>query len=119
MNTTPFRQLDNTERRVIQALLVPYFPGRDALSQQLEDSLVRLIDQDGSLEFQVRSPIRATEVKYAVPTEATYVDSDGVTVHLLLHVVDDQLKELEIYKEDGSKPIRLPDPSELRVSLAD
>jgi hypothetical protein len=38
-----------------------------------------------------------------------------VTIHVLLHVVEGQAKELEFYKDDSSKLLRRPNPSRLRL----
>ena len=75
---------------------------------------VRRIDADGSLEISVPEGPRA-EVIRRVPVEAEAVDSDGVPIHVLLHVVDGLLHELELFRED-SRPVRRPPaPEDLRV----
>jgi len=42
------------------------------------------------------------KVKRRIPAEAEFRDTDGVLIHILLHVIDGKVNELEIYKEDGS-----------------
>lgn len=37
-----------------------------------------------------------------IPVEAELPDNDGVSIHVLLHVVNGLLAELEIYKDDLS-----------------
>lgn len=91
------------------------FPGRDAIVQQLVDCSVRTIDENGSLEFQIVSPIKASSVQSRVPTEGEAEDSDGVIIHFLLHVVNGVLQELEIYKEDNSKVLAMPAINAIRV----
>jgi len=90
----------------MMALLAPAFPGRDALLHQLSGVSVVQIDTEGSLEFHVEDATVA-EVARSIPVEATVRDVDDVVVHLLLHVVDGLLNELEVYRED-SGPLVAP-----------
>jgi hypothetical protein len=113
--TEPFRDMQPKERELIRKLLEPMFPGRDELAQQLETAKVRTIDNNGSLEFMVSSPTKASRVKYAVPTEGEYEDPDGVTVHVLLRMLGDKVKELEFYREDNGQVQSWPDPGSVRV----
>jgi hypothetical protein len=115
MTPEPFRDMQPKERELVRKLLAPMFPGRDELSQQLETAKVRTIDEDGSLEFSISSSIRADHVKHVVPTEGEYEDSDGITVHVLLHLLGDKAKELEFFREDGSCVQTWPDPGSVRV----
>ncbi len=43
-------------------------------------------------------------------------ERDGVTVHVLLHIVDGLMKELEVYRED-SAPVSNLEPRRLRVMV--
>ena len=52
-----------------------------------------------------RSSARAAPVRSRIPVEAGGVGADGKRLHVLLHVVDGFLSELEIFREDG-KPVR-------------
>ena len=52
-----------------------------------------------------RSGRPLTAVVQRVPVEAEAEDIDGVTVHVLLHVIDGYIDELEIYRDD-SAPLR-------------
>jgi hypothetical protein len=74
----------------------------------------RVIDADGSLELSVADVPRADVVE-RIPVEAEAEDIDGVTFHVLLHVVDGYINELEIYRND-SLPVQGPiRPEALRV----
>ncbi|WP_370677186.1 hypothetical protein [Pleomorphomonas sp. PLEO] len=115
-----WRQLTDRERRLVEKLLSPEFPGCERLRAQLETARVSIIDADGSLEFRVSGP--STDVEQRVPTEGYYFDAEGVgprpAVHVLLHVVDGMLHELEVYKDDGSPietPIDILDLSQLHL----
>lgn len=115
MNTEPFREMQPRERELIRRLLEPAFPGRDELSQQLETAKVRTLDEDGCLGFLTSPSAKADNVKYAVPTEGEYEDPDGVTVHVLLHMRSGIARELEFFREDGSRVQTWPDSSSVRV----
>ncbi|WP_409518520.1 DUF6984 family protein [Rhizobium laguerreae] len=99
-----WRDLTNSERRLIELLLTKDFPGADALRRQLETARVSVIDAEGSLQFRVSGP--PANVQRRVPTEGYYFDTEGVdyrpAVNVLLHVVEGKLHELEVYKDDGS-----------------
>lgn len=93
------------------------FPGSTQLAAQLDSVQVREIDEIGSLELvNVSGP--AAMVKGRVPVEGLLLDADGIEVHLLLHVVNGRLHELEIYKDDGSKPFDPPDADLMTVEIA-
>ena len=109
-----FRALTSTERKLLNSLLRPEFPGKDNLVEQLASAEVRQIDDDGSLQFRIHRGSPAA-VNHRVPVEAELEDLDGVTIHLGLHVIDGFLNELEIYRED-SLPIKGEiRPEELRT----
>jgi len=114
MRGSTFRPMTDYERQLILRLLEKDFPGRDALVEQVENSLVRSIDPDGSLEFQINSQVVA-DVKWSIPTEGRVPDSDGMVINMLLHVIDGKITELEIYKDDSSPVIKRPDPAALEI----
>ena len=112
-----FRALSDLERSVLKRLLSADFPGRADLSGQIAGALVQPLDPEGSFSIRPAPGSRKAEVLRRVPVEAEYDDADGVTVHVLLHVLDGYLNELEIYRED-SGPLRatvMPDEFRLVV----
>jgi hypothetical protein len=117
-NDQAFRHLTAREQGIIDRLLEKAFPGRDEICEQIKQCLVRTIDEDKSLGFLVAENVQS-QVKRRIPVEAELQDADGVLIHILLHVVDGKVKELEIYKEDGSSIIENPDPSKLKVVCLD
>jgi len=111
MPEEPLRPLTHAERGYIERLLTVGFPGREQIVEQLQTVLARRIDTEGSIELVPQSSVRADVIK-RVPVEGEAADVDGVPIYLLLHVVDSQVRELEIYKADGSPIKRMP-PAEL------
>jgi hypothetical protein len=97
-------------------LLSAGFPGRDTLMEQAAVASVRSIDNNGSLEFAPPDKEPA-KVARRIPVEAELEDSDGVTIHMLLHVVDGLLKELEIYRDDSGRVQRALVPADLRLMV--
>ena len=109
-----FRASSHLERRVLSALLSAEFRGNAALREQAKTAQVRVIDADGSLEISAGEGPRA-DVDQRVPIEGEIPDRDGIIIHILLHVVDGNLNELEIYREDSGPIGREIDPDELQV----
>jgi hypothetical protein len=112
---THYRQLTRTENGLMQRLMVGEFPGKDQITRQLANCQARTIDEEGSLEIKVDRAAVAAPVKKRIPVEAEGVDADGVLIHMLLHTGEGFVKELEIYKEDGSAIRRMPHPEEFEV----
>ena len=115
MGTAQFRNMIKRERELILKLLAPDFPGKDELTLQIETAQVKVLDEDGCLEFLVHSEVDAKSVKYVVPTEAEYEDSDGITVHVLLHMSGKKVKELEFFREDNRRVRSWPALDSIRV----
>ena len=108
---------------VLQRLLSSSFPGVEQLREQLKGLLVQPLDQEGSLRLIVQNKCVA-RVAARVPVEGSYSDSYSLNdfearVRILLHVLDGELFELEVYKDDGTPILRLPDVSELRIEITD
>ena len=113
-----YRPLTDWERRMILRLLEPPFPGRDVLRDQLDHTLGRSIDENGSLELQCESLTKAP-VEKRVPTEGEATDRDGTTIHYLLHVVAGKMHELEVYKDDSSNVLQHATPEKVEIMILD
>jgi hypothetical protein len=98
--------LDAMASHILAALLAAPFPGRDELAIQVAAARCRQIDADGSLALSAIGAPRA-DVVHRIPVEAEVEDIDGMTIHVLLHVVEGYIDELEVYRED-SGPLRAP-----------
>lgn len=109
------RPLDDCERAVLERLLSESFPGRNALEEQSRDIQARRIDADGSLAFAPNPDAPPADVARRIPVEAETEDVDGVIIHVLLHVLNGYMSELEIYREDSARVVRPIQPETLRT----
>ena len=105
-----WRAPKETEVAQVERLLAEEFPGRDALKRQAESAQVEEIDANGSLYFKTDTRLPVARVVRRIPVEAEVPDRDGVLVHVLLHVLDGRLSELEIFREDSRPLIDRPPP---------
>lgn len=108
------RALTNPEVTLLNRLLERDFPGRDEIAKQVNSARVEQIDSNGSLKFFVSSPTRVV-TKFRIPVEGEFEDIDGTTIHVLLHVVNGIVDELEVYKDDSSAVRSMPDAKQLRI----
>ena len=109
-----FRRPSNQERALLNRLLEASFPGRDELALALGDVEVNTIDENGSLQLH-STAINQIPVVKRIPVEAEAADEDGITIHVLLHVIQGRPSELEIYKDDSSPVKRMPAPSKFEL----
>jgi hypothetical protein len=109
--------MDSREAAILDHLLRPDFPGRDALRAQVELALVRPIDADGSLAFDIVPTAPPVIGGRRIPIEGEHVDRDGTVVHVLLHVVNGYLAEFDVYREDSGPVQSLAEPERVEVIL--
>src|SRR6476659_5429107 len=102
---TELRAPSVLEKNLVSRLLTNEFAGRNELRAQVEDLRVREIDNNGSLELVPGGAAPLAVVQQRIPVEARLIDSDGMTISILLHVLDGLMNELEIYRDD-SKPVQ-------------
>ena len=98
------RRPTQREFDLLSMLLGREFEGASALARQLAETLVAPLDANGRLRLNPGDTVPAT-VKRRIPVEASYPDADGVIVHVLLHVIDGRLDELEVYREDSGRVV--------------
>jgi hypothetical protein len=110
-----FREPSSEERLLFQRLLEADFPGKREVADQLKSCRVRIVDPEGSLELDPGVDSDRVPVDKRIPVEAEGADEDGVFVHILLHVVNGTVKELEIYKDDSSPIRKMPRPGDLNL----
>ena len=109
-----FREPSSEERLLFQRLLEADFPGKREVADQLSACRVRIVDPEGSLELDPGADSNRAPVDKRIPVEAEGADEDGIFVHILLHVVNGIVKELEIYKDDSSPIKKMPDARDLK-----
>jgi hypothetical protein len=109
------RPLNNAERAILARLLEGIFPGREPLLTQSLGITGRRIDTNGSLALHPGGPSPKADVVRRVPVEAEFEDGDGVIVHVLLHVLDGYLNELEIFREDSAAVQHVAPPTDFRL----
>ena len=112
-----WRPLAGDERSVLLRLLSAEFAGKKQLLEQATGASARTLDDDGSIALLPRAGTAVARVERRVPVEAYSDEAAGPHVHVLLHVVDGFLNELEFYRDDGAPvqhPIR-PDTLHLLV----
>lgn len=103
------RTPNDLEAKVLSLLLDQDFPGAPELREQLHGLRVAPVDDDGSLALRPQYGSSNAQVVRRVPVEGHYADRDGERVHVLLHVADGYLHELELFREDGEVVMqRLP-----------
>jgi hypothetical protein len=112
-----FRALSTAERNILAKLLSEDFPGRSALMEQLPQARARKIDADGSLALEPDMDAIPAAVTRRIPVEGELEDVDGATIHVLLHVLNGFMNELEVYREDSSPVQGGISPDDLRLMV--
>ncbi len=110
-----FRKPDFFEKKLLNRMLGADFTGKKEIMYQVENCQVRKIDFEGSLELKPNLECKPALVTKRIPVEAYGVDEDGIHIHVLLHVINGFIKELEIYKDDSSSIKCMPDPFDLEM----
>lgn len=93
-----YRTPTEREQKIFKIISSADFCGTKEVADQLSSCYVYKIDSYGSLSIKVLSGKPAI-VQSRVPVELFSYDSDGVPIHVLLHVKDGFCSELEIYKD--------------------
>jgi hypothetical protein len=109
-----YRETTSGERTLLDRLLSFHSNGRDGVTAKVEKYLVRELDEEGSLKFAHSAELSQPE-QHKFPVEAQCRDADGIWIHALLFVVDGKVDELEIYKDDSSSIIQMPEPQDWEI----
>jgi len=110
-----YRHLSSSEREVLGRLLGASFPGCEALRGQLVSVQARYADENGGIWLRVDPLTKPADVIRRIPVEAEYDDGDGIRVHLLLHVLNGYMNELEVFREDSGPVLESADPNRLYI----
>jgi hypothetical protein len=75
----------------------------------------RYADENGGIWLRVDPLTKPADVIRRIPVEAEYDDGDGIRVHLLLHVLNGYMNELEVFREDSGPVLESADPNRLYI----
>jgi hypothetical protein len=118
-NIDPPRSLGENEQAILEFLLSAPFPGQKELRQQLE--IAKVTSQCRTcptITFTVDESVAPrAPVARRIPIEAERPGAapGHTTLHVLLHVVNGYLDELELYRNDLGQIASLPSPSSLEL----
>jgi len=112
----PPRSLIPLEKALIDFLLSEPFPGQKELRRQQIVGVPAECSICPTISLLVNpDPGTRASVKRRIPVEAEGDEAEGKRVHVLLHVINGFLAELEVYREDGETIGALPEPSSLKL----
>jgi len=103
------------ERALFHRMMETDFPGRDVVKEQLEACQVSTVLPDGTI--RIHTPVKEkAPVLFRVPVDAYGNDTkDGMSIHILLHVVNGIVEELEILKLGSDSSPNMPPVEDLKV----
>lgn len=110
------RKLNITELNMIDKMLDQCAFDPTNLYTQVRSATVCNINDDGSIiRFEHPPSARRAPAPpiHFVPVEALAKDTDGGTIHVLLHIRDGKVYELEYLKEDSSIIKKWPQADDL------
>ena len=100
---------------MLSKLLIAPFPGNRELAIQAQNASAKTLDAEGSIALDPGTNAPVADVERRVPVEAEFEDADGVTIHVLLHVVDGLMNEMELYREDSGPILSDRVPTDWRI----
>jgi hypothetical protein len=110
-----WRPLSIAEHEMLSKLLIAQFPGSRELAIQAQNASAKTLDAEGSIALDPGTNAPVADVERRVPVEAEFEDADGVTIHVLLHVVDGLMNEMELYREDSGPILSDRVPTDWRI----
>lgn len=107
MEVKQFRPLGDLEMRVMKKLISAISPNSEFLKRQIDSSLVREVDEFGSLEFLVSDQSKYSDVTgpfiTAQQEDIDTVPGHGPYINFSLLFRDGIISEFEVYKDDGGQ----------------
>jgi len=108
--------VSDSELRLIERMLPDGHPCRDAVLAQARRATASWLDSLGQPAILFEVPEDVPPAPWSgVVAEAEAVDRDRGAIHLLMHVKNGRLAEVEVYREDGRGVVEFPDVSKLRI----
>ena len=110
--TIHYRHLTENESNLIRRLIHSGVSDRESLLRAALEGEVKDLEDDDSLFYKVSD--YGSGIHHMI-VEAEYEDIDGVTATISVHMIDDKLTEVEIWKGDGSRLAAPIDPERVDV----
>ena len=114
MGQKTFRPLTDTEKGALYKMISVVSSAGEILKKQIESSIVKEIDDLGSLEFSVSTNEKYSDVTgpfiTAQQKDVDTVPMVGPYINFLLFLREGTICELEVYKDDGSQIMSACDP---------
>lgn len=113
-----YRKLKKEETEILNALFAKNFPYRDAIREQIDNSLVRSVNCKcgcNTIEFSTKSK-NLIPTKERIPVEASYFKGEQ-PYEILLHVVDGKVNELEFVTYGDIVDLGYPKTGDLRITI--
>lgn len=108
-----YRRIKSFELELVKRILSTHPKQFESMEIIIGDE-VEEIDSEGSIKFaEGTSSVKSPQQLF--PVEAQFKDIDNVWIHALLYIVENRIDELEIYKDDSSKVLRMPFPQEWEI----
>jgi hypothetical protein len=114
MYSVLYRNLSDFEFTLLEKLCGRIQNYNEFWNEQIHLCKVKQYDQDGSLLFIVCIE-KLVEPGIGALVEGEALDSDEITIHYLLHIIDSVLTIFEVYKDDSSNVRRRPHVDEIEI----
>jgi hypothetical protein len=110
-------RLTTFELALVQRFLTVEFQGREEIGSQIKGATGRWLTnaEAPALIIRVSDTCALANVNTRVSVDGVGHDEDGSELHFLFHVVDGKAAEIEIFRPDGGKVRKLPQPSTISV----
>jgi hypothetical protein len=110
-----FRPLRTNEREILLKLISAVPAAGEGLRSQVNSCAARELDEYGSLELTVPSPVKLLELSgpivSAMQEDTDTIPTKGPYINFILFARNGVINELQIYKDDGGAIKSAIDPS--------
>jgi hypothetical protein len=109
-----YRDITVNELELLERLLFFRLSEQMMSKHRGKKYLVKEIDKNGSLKF-IHEGNLSQLAQRKFPVEAQSLDKDNIYIHALLFLVNDEIDELEFYKDDSSSILQMPKPQDWEI----